>query len=255
MKQFFLIICFAVCCSAFCGTLIYKGTDNEKKIISEIEIASIDKNIVTFKIGKATRTIHFSKIFKYYDSDINMNLAFDDNTSDYDLTISNLQFPLNKKGITAKRTKKDNRNNKVTFEFSIHPKQRKGQSANIKYPYFYLYLLTSGGQGYGRTIHTFHYPATAKLKNSKIYNEALMLEAALSSERRIVNPRHLMQAKLENDELNKVSIDISKIGNHEIIAYYLIAWGKDDIVFTKSEIFNHSYEVSKNWHILHNSKK
>lgn len=254
MKKIISALSLIICGSAFCGTLIYKGTDNEKKIISEIEIVSIDKNIVTFKIGKTTRNIHFSKIFKYYDSDINMNLAFDDNTSDYNLVVSNIKFPINKKGITAKRVKKEAQNNKVTFDFSVYLKQRKGQSSNIKYPYFYLYLLTTGGKGKGNSIHTYHYPATAKLKNSKIYNEALMLESAISSERQIINPRHLMQASL-NSELNKVSIDISKIGNHEIIAYYLIAWGKDDIVFTKSEIFNHSYEISKNWHLLYRSKR
>lgn len=254
MKKFIAVLFFAVSYPLFCGTLIYKGTENEKKIISEIDIISIDKNIVTFKIGKTTRHIHFSKIFKFYDSDINMNLAFDDNTSDYELSISNLKFPTNKKGITAKRVKKESQNNKVTFDFSVYPKNKKGQSHNIKYPYFYLYLLTTGGKGKGSNIYTYHYPASAKLKNSKVYNEALMLESALSSERQILNPRHLSDTGLK-DGLNKVSIDISKIGNREIIAYYLVAWGKDDIVFSKSEIFDHSYEVSKNWHLLYHSKK
>lgn len=254
MKKFIAVLFFAISCPLFCGTLIYKGTDNEKKIISEIDIVSIDKNIVTFKIGKTIRHIHFSKIFKYYDSDINMNLAFDDNTADYDIAISNLKFPINKKGITAKRVKKESQKNKVTFDFSVYPKNKKGQSANIKYPYFYLYLLTTGGKGKGSNIYTYHYPASAKLKNSNVYNEALMLESALSGERQIINPRHFYQTS-KTDDLNKVSIDISKIGNRQIIAYYLVAWGKDDIILTKGEIFDHSYEVSKNWHLLYRSKK
>lgn len=253
MKKIIILLAALICHSAFCGTLIYKGNNNEKKIISEIEIISIDRNIVTFKIGKGTRNIHFSKISKYYDSDINMNLAFDDNSSDYDLKITNLKLPVNKKGIT-KKVKKEAQNNKITFEYSISPKPSKGQNKNVKIPHFYVFLLTTGGKGTGSNIYSFYYPESAKIKNSKVYNEALMLEAALSSERQRINPRYLFGAGVDKS-LNKISIDISKIGNRKIIAYHIVAWGKDDIVDIKNDILDHSYEVSKNWHLLHRSKK
>lgn len=253
MKNILFAFLLFVSFSAFCGTIIYRGTDNEKKIISEIDIVSIDKNIVTIKIGKTTRTLHFSKIYKYYDTDINMNLAFDDNTSDYTLAVTNLKLPVNKKGVTQ-RAKKQKQKNKIEFDFSLSPQRKKGQSANVKVPYFYLYLLTSSGKGNGSSIYTYFHPNTAKIKNSKVYNEALMLESAISSERQIINPRYLSNISREGQG-NKVAIDISKIGERKIIAYYLVVWGKDDIVYTDNKIIDHSYEVSKNWYLLHRSKK
>lgn len=253
MKKILFAVLLAVSYSAFCGTLIYRGTDNEKKIISEIDIVSIDKNIVTIKIGKTTRTIHLSKIYKYYDTDINMNLAFDDNTSDYMLSITNLKLPVNKKGITQ-RAKQQKQKNKIEFEFTLSPKRKKGQSANVKVPYFYLYLLTSSGKGRGSNIYTYFHPSTARIKNTRVYNEALMLESAISSERQIINPRYLSHISTEGQG-NKVSIDISKIGERKIIAYYLVVWGKDDIVYQENRILDHTYEISKNWYLLHRSRK
>lgn len=253
MKKILFAVLLTVSFSAFCGTMIYRGTDNKKKIISEIDIVSMDKNIVTIKIGKTTRTIHFSKIIKYYDTDINMNLAFDDNTSDYTLQFTNVDLPINKSGIT-KRAKKEKQKNKIEFEYVLSPTRKKGQSQNIKTPYFYLFLLTSGGKGHGSSIYTYYYPETARIKNSKVYNEALMLEAAISSERHILNPRYLTHATMGKSR-NKFSIDISKIGNRKIIAYHLVAWGKDDIIAVENKIIDHSYEISKNWHLLHRSKK
>lgn len=253
MKKIFAAAILFSCFYAFCGTLIYKGTNNEKKILSEIDIVSIDKNIVTIQIGKTTRNIHFSKIFKYYDTDINMNLAFDDNTSDYNLHVSNLKTPVNLKGVT-KKAKKNAQNNKFSFEFSIQTKTKKGQSKNIKTPYFYLYLLTTSGKAGTSNISVFSYPESAKIKNTKNYNEAVMLERAISSERPVINPRYLTHDTMEGKH-NKVSIDIGKIGNREIIAYYLIAWGKDEIVFTENKILNSKYEVSKNWHLTHRSAR
>ena len=94
MKKFFvLFIMSSFIIPAFGGTLIYLNSQKEKKIISEIDIVSIDKKIITIKIGKTTRTLPFSSILKYYDTDINMNLAFDDITADYSIYATNEMDP------------------------------------------------------------------------------------------------------------------------------------------------------------------
>ena len=78
MKKFFILITAVLTAMpAYCGTLIYKNSQKEKKIISEIDIVAIDKNIFTIQIGKTTRTIPYSNVIKYYDTDINLNLSFD----------------------------------------------------------------------------------------------------------------------------------------------------------------------------------
>lgn len=253
-KYFLSLFAIIICSTSFGGTLIYKGTDDEKKIISEIDIVAIDKNIMTFKIGKTTRNIALSKIFKYYNSDINMNLAFDDNTSDYDISITELKFPVNGKGITAKRGKKEEKVNTATLEYSISLKTKNKQKRVVKTPYFYLYLLTSTQKGSGKNIITCCYPAEAKTKNSKVYNEAVMLEKAVSSEREIFNPHHRLNNS-KHGNTTKVSFNLKDVGNREIIAYYLVVWGKDDIIYTKKEILNHEYEISDNWHITNRTAK
>ncbi|MBR1965741.1 MAG: hypothetical protein IKA22_03945 [Lentisphaeria bacterium] len=253
-KYFLSFITIILCGTAFGGTLIYKGTDDEKKIISEIDIVAIDKNIMTFKIGKTTRNISLSKVFKYYNSDINMNLAFDDNTSDYTINVSDLKFPVNGKGITAKRGKKEEKVNVATLDYSISLKTKKKQKKVIKTPYFYLYLLTSAKKGSGKNIVTCCYPAEAKTKNSKVYNEAIMLEKAVSSERDIFNPHHRLHTS-KHGNFTKVSFNLKEVGNREIIAYYLVVWGKDDIIYTKKEILNREYDISDNWHITNRTLK
>lgn len=249
MKIFYLLTALLFCSTTYCGTLIYKGANNEKKIISEIDILSIDKNILTFKIGKVTRAISLSKMFKYYDTDINMNLAFDDNTSDYTIHISGIKPPINRRGITVKKGKKGGRQvNTFDFEFHVSPKPQKNQSRAIKYPYFYLYILTAGQETSGRSMYTFCYPKDAKTKNSKTYNEALMLEKAISSERHTYDPHYIRQSMTSRS--NVIKIPLTGIGNREIIAYHLVVWGKDDIIYTKGDILNRQYKISPKWYLM-----
>lgn len=257
MKKIFSGFLAAICTlPVFGGTIIYKGTNDEKKFVSEIEIISIDRNIITFEIGKTTKTMPLSRMIKYYDNDINMNLAFEDNTSDYDVTVNNMKVPLNLKGTTVKRGKRDSKNvNSISFTHSIQMKTKKNQNKNIKVPYFYLYVLTSSGHTSGRSMYLYCYPSTAKIKSTKTYNEALMFEQAISSSRHVVNSSHYVHGSKVGFSENKITIPLDGIGNRDILAYHLVVWGKDEIVYTENRVLNSRYNVSKNWYLLNRSGK
>ena len=247
MKSFLTIFLFAAVFSMYGGTLIYKGENDEKKVVSEIEIFSIDKNILFFKIGKNVKSLPFSKLLKYYDTDINVNLAFDDSTSDYGVHIREVKFPVNLRGITVRSNKKVE--NKIVVDYSIQMKKGANQKQVFKEPYFYLYVLSTGKNSNDFAIHTFAFPKEAKMKKMNGYNEALMLEKAFSAERSIVNPRVRYNSLLALSD-NKAEINIKELGNRKIVAYYLVVWGKEDIILTKSEIFDHTCGISKNWYIF-----
>lgn len=255
MKKTYLILLSLFCSlSSFAGTIIYKGTNNEKKFVSEIDILSIDRNIITFKIGKTTRTMPMSRMYKYYDTDINMNLAFEDNSSDYEITILDFQTPQNKKGITKVTGKKAKKKvNSVSFEYFIRLRTQKNQTKNIKTPYFYLYVLAAANKGDSRTMYSFCYPEEAKIKNTKTYNEALMFEQAISSSRHVINPNNRIHSS--GAPKRKITIPLDGIGERDIIAMYLVVWGKDEIIHTESKHINTQYNASKNWHLLTRSGK
>lgn len=254
MKNIFTITVFLCACNIFAGTLIYRDSENEKKFLSQIDIVSIDKNIITLKIGKTTRTIPFSKVMKYYNSDINLNLAFDDNTSEYGLDITKMTLPANKKGVTL-QSKKRPQTNKISLEYSLNMKKKKNQSKAVKTPYFYLFVLAGSANHSGNNMFTYCYPAVAKTKNTSNYNEALMLEKAISSERPILDSEYVIHGDGVRKNNNTVTFDLKGIGNREIIAYRIVVWGKDDIIYEKNEIVNHRYNLSKNWHLHAKSGK
>lgn len=245
-----LAIIFSV--PTFGGTLIYRNHQKEKKIISEIDIVSIDKNILTFQIGKTTRTLPMSSMLKYYDTDINMNLAFDDNTADYSLYATNIKLPVNNRGITVRKggKKAGKQVNKITLEYNVQIKNKKNQRKAIKTPYFYLYVLVSSTKHSGNSLYCFSYPEVAKIRNTKNYNEAAMLERALSSERPNINSDYVLHGSGMYGAKRTATFELKGIGNREIIAYHLVVWGKDDIVFTENRIVNSRFNISKNW-IIH----
>ena len=258
MKKIIILLLFAFAISpAFSGTLIYLNSQKEKKIISEIDIVSIDKKIITIKIGKTTRTLPFSSILKYYDTDINMNLAFDDNTADYTIYATNVKMPINNKGITTRKggKKAGKQVNKVTLEYTVNMKKQKNQRSAIKAPYFYLYVLVASGNHSGTSLYCFSYPEAAKTKNTKTYNEAAMLERVLASERPNYNADFILHGNGMKGPNRTATFELKGIGNREIIAYHLVAWGKDDIVFTENKILNLRYNISKNWHIHARNQK
>ena len=258
MKKFFILITAVLTAMpAYCGTLIYKNSQKEKKIISEIDIVAIDKNIFTIQIGKTTRTIPYSNVIKYYDTDINLNLSFDDNTADYDIYASHVKMPMNNKGITVHKggKKAGKQVNKVTVDYSIQMKKLKNQSNAIKAPYFYLYVLTSSSNNSGTSLYCFSYPEKAKIRNTKNYNEALMLEKVLSSERHNHNADYVLHGNGIKKANNTATFELTGIGNREIIAYRLVVWGKDDIIFEKNEILNMRYNISKHWYLHAKNQK
>lgn len=258
MKKFFITILTAlVAVPSFGGTIIYQNYKKEKKVVSEVEIISIDRNIITFQIGNTTRTMPLASMLKYYDTDINMNLAFEDNTANYKIYAHNVKLPSNKKGVTISNKKKSRKKitNKITFEYSVQRQKEKNQTNAIKVPYFYLYVLTASADGSGKNLYCYSYPNAAKIKNTKNYNEALMLEKALSSDRHTWNSDFILTGKGLHAGARTASFELKGIGDREIIAYHLIGWGKDDIVYSKGEIINHRYNISKNWLIHAKNRK
>jgi hypothetical protein len=237
------------------GTIIYKTSKNsEKNILPEVKIISISKGTITLKHGKGVRTIPLSYLSAYYDTDIDSG-GFADNTCEYTVSLRDVKHP--ETGYIYTRVKnKKNKTKKVSdfeIEFSVQKKVEKGKSKDIRMPYFYLYVLTTGTKSYGkRPVYFFYYPDEAKVK-SKTYDEAKIIEAVTSMDR----PRIYHGAKSSfGGKIGKLTsasgyrpavIPMKGIKTQKIIAYHLEVWGKDKMITQKDWKDSISHSIGKNW--------
>jgi hypothetical protein len=157
-------------------------------------------------------------------------------------------------GYTYERNKKTKKKSKKTseceIEFSVNKKYDKNTSKTIRMPYFYLYVLTSSSESYGkRPVYTYYYPKEAKVK-SKTYDKAKVIEAVRALERpRIYNDGRDKFAKAIgkiDSGAHSFKISLKGIKNRQIIAYYLEVWGKEDIIYQKSW-HDVKYNPGKDW--------
>ena len=248
-----LLLCGFVALNA--GTLIYKtGKNAEEHFLPKVKIISIEKKALTFKHDGGIKSIPWSQVVSYYDTNIK-SANFEDNTSDYTVSIYKVDMP--KTGYVYKKSKKSKRKTKkvseCVIEYNISKKTKKGQSKNIRMPYFYLYVLTSRDKNYGkRPVHMFHYPDEAKVTSSN-YDKAKLIEAVNSVKRPIRyhgNKTHLGKSsskKLGSSSGNPpIVLPLKSVKGHTIIAYHLEVWGKKGIIKVKN--WNDTrYKVGKEW--------
>ena len=236
------------------GTIMYKTeSKGEEYTLSKIKIVSIAKNTITIKQDNAVRTIPLRYLVSYYDTDISTGGEFADNTCDYSITISDVDMP--KTGYTYVKSKKSKRKkvSECEIKFSINKKYEKGKTEAIRMPYFYLFVLTTSSEAYGRLpVFIYSYPKESKVA-SKTYDEAKIIESVNSMKRPRINydvKSHLGKA---GDSLKysggypPIKISLRGIKNQTIIAYHLEVWGKDKVVAIKDWNDSTKYRVGKNW--------
>lgn len=239
-----------VCLNA--GTLIYKsGSEEKQNVMGDVKIVSIAKGTITIEKGGGIRTIPLNQLISYYDSDIEGG-TYEDNTCDYTVTVRKVDMP--KTGYDTKNIKgSDKKTRSVSeceIEFSIGKKPEKGESTAIRMPYFYLYVLTTGTEQYGRRpVYTYYYPKDAKIA-TKVYDEAKIMEALNSMKRPRIyydNESHLegTVGRL-NGGYKPVKISLKGVKEKKIIAYHLEIWGKNKMVAEK-DWKDSSYKTGKDW--------
>lgn len=120
-------------------------------------------------------------------------------------------------------------------------------------PYFYLFVLTTGSESYGRRpVYTYYYPTEAKV-SSKTYDEAKIIEAVTAMKRpRLYKNNNSTRLSTGHKSLSyssgykPIKIPLKKIRGKRIIAYHLEIWGKSKKILEKNWD-DKSYKVGKNW--------
>jgi hypothetical protein len=239
-----MIFSFFVISETIAGTLIYKVNKEDEKVVSEVKILSIDKKQIVLKVGNGMERIPLTSLIKYYDTDIKIGSAFDDGSCEYDIQIVGIKKPASKTGFSG--SKKEKIVSNIEIEYNISTKDKTIQSRKgIKHPHFYLYVLTSDNNN-KRKVFVYNYPESAKC-NFKNYDEALMMEKALASDRESMFFEH---GKWSSNSFwgIKHKFPLEGIKDRKIIATYLIVWGKEKIIYEGGEIWDHLYSINPDWH-------
>ena len=227
------------------GTLVYKVGKDEEKVISDISILSIDKKQVVLKVGNGMERIPLTSLVKYYDTNIKIGSVFDDGSSEYDVQIINIKKPHTKTGYSGSKQNRTTSNIEIEYDIKTRDNRLNARNA-IKQPYFYLYVLTTD-ENNRRKVFNYYYPEAAKC-NFKNYDEALMMEKVLSSERDSMFFEHGKWSNKGNFSWLTHKFVLEGVKERKIIAIYLIVWGKDRIVYEGGEILEHSYSINPDWH-------
>jgi hypothetical protein len=250
-KIFFISLFILAMTVLYGGTIIYKsGAKSEEHTLAKVKIISIDKKNLTIEHSGGVRTIPLAYLINYYDSNISSG-EFIDNTLDYKLSIRKIEMP--KKGYTYKKvkSKKTKKVSDCEIEFTVEKQYEKGKSKSIRMPYFYLFVLTTATESYGRRpVFSYYYPKEAKVK-AETYDKAKIIEVVTAMKRpRIYNGNRSYLGKAGKlspaSGYRPITISLKRIKGQTIIAYHLEVWGKNKIIATKDwkEI---RASVGKNW--------
>lgn len=229
------------------GTLIYRGSDRQERTISQVTIMAIDGKLVTIKVNNGTETIPISSIVKYYDTDIKGGgSAFEDDSAEYTVTLGSEKCP--KSGYET--SKKKNTVTYFSIPYDVTRKPGEDQKRALREPYFYLFVLTAGRDG-DRNMFSYSYPARGKVSMKDSYDEAKMLEKVVSLDRRLFHPddRRRLGTPTRSGNLggsDEAKFKLDGIKDQQIIAWYLVVWGKNKIV-TSKEWKDTGYTIRKNW--------
>ncbi len=238
----------AVPCLLPGGTLIYRDAGGGQKIISNVKILSIDSasRLITLEMENGVETIASGRLIKYYSSDIKAGNMFEDNSDDYSITVSDIDLPQYTRHSGKSRGKKQSRHASIVYNI-------RSSDMNVSYrtPLFYLFLLTT--KDGVRKVSMVCYPNSARI-SSKFYDEAKMLEKALDLGRACIHPRDRSRLGLrqsggkEKSVMGGCKIDLPLSGapDGEIIASYLVVWGKNRIIYTREDHKN-GESIDKNW--------
>lgn len=230
------------------GTLVYRTDNGEQNIISKVKILSIDARLITLSMENGIETIPSNRLVKYYDSDIKVGGLFKDSTSPYGISINEIRVPKStRRTVTSSSSSGKSRTSSskggtvsLTYSVTASGRSAEGRGATVyREPLFYLFVLTT--KDGVRKVGVTSYPSSARV-STKTYDEAKMMEKALDLNRRTINvdDRDRLGSSRSRSGSNslggtRIEIPLSGIADGDIIAWYLVVWGKDGIVYTKEE--------------------
>lgn len=229
------------------GTVVYRpNKEAELRRVSNVKIISIEKGIMTLEVDGGSERIPLSKVEGYYDTDLKSSSdGFDDNTPEYAVTITKIDAPERpQKKIGGKLTKET-----FNIEYRINPTYTKEQTqGSVKYPYFYLYIMTENDGSGERPIYLSYYPKLAN-PSKKTYDKAAIMDKVLSSKRvNLYGDRGGSFGSISSWD-RKVELPLTMIrskNNPKIIAWHLEIWGKTDVICEK-DWKDPGSRVGNNW--------
>ncbi len=237
-----LAICFAtifLLSSLTAGTLILKNGNR----ITNIEIVSINDGRVVVEKDKKRKTISIGMIKSYFNTDINGG------DSDSLVKLPEYSVSCDVK-MPQYGTQKDGDENKCKIDFHVVRKNGESKARYVKFPYFYLWILTTGSLRYGGSrIFFFYYPSQAKVKG-KHYDQAAIINVLKNFKR----PNYHFDSRGKYNSKSRGSImgeqrfeiGLKKIRRHKIIAYHLEVWDTEKIIETK-DWHDFGARVGKRW--------
>lgn len=217
------------------GTIFFKSGSK----ISEVEIVSIQSGRITIEKDGAKKTIPLKMIESFYNTDLESSSGtIPEEYAEYTVSIQNIDMP--KKGEDSK-----GKTESCVIEYSINRKSGTGKKA--PFPYFYLYVLTSGKNDEGgREIFRYHYPKDAKIK-SKSYDRAAILKVLSELDRPMTHfGRGSGLRAAMNMGAKEIKFALKGVDKRHILAYRLEVWGKDDLIKEKEDR-EIGVKVGKKW--------
>ncbi|OGV54694.1 MAG: hypothetical protein A2017_19440 [Lentisphaerae bacterium GWF2_44_16] len=217
------------------GTLMFKDGSR----LTDVTIVSISEGRVVVEKDKTKKTFSLGQIDAFYKTDmknVGDTIAPEKDVADYDISFS-VKMP--EKGV--EKEKKETVAASCDITFNIVRKGENKTADKVKWPYFYIYVLTYSGEEYGgRNIYCYYYPNTAKLK-SKTYDKAAVMDILGSMAR----PYYYMG--IHNTSMGaavgkkmkgmtgerEFSVELKDVKNRRILAYYIEVWGNTEIVAQK----------------------
>lgn len=246
-KLMLLIVTLALLvCSVDGGTIIYKpNKESEPLQVSNVKILSIENGVITIEINGGKERIRVNQLTGYYDTDLKAGSGFDDNTTDYAVSVMERNIPKR----AEERSGKNRKAQYFEVSYTISPKYEEGRSQNsVKEPYFYLYMMTEGSNNVGeRPIVLISYPKDASVR-TKGYDRAAILEKINSSKRKNMHFDRGTSSGLGSAWSREIKIPLSRIRDKDrnIIAWRLEVWGKTDMIYEKVWTEPGS-RISANW--------
>lgn len=218
------------------GTVIFKdGTQ-----LTDVEIISIaDGHVMLDKDGIKKR-VGIGKIKAYSNKDIDTlgDTAELEKFADYDITV---EVDMADCGRLSSSKRKKQKYPECDIKFRV---RRKGENAavkRVKWPFFYLFVMTSGGDGDGRhPIYQYYYPKKAKYRADG-YDQAAIIGNLRRYDRPVI---HLGNKRfMEDDSGGKIDsgqrsgrefkLTMKDVMDKRILAWHLEVWGDDSVIFEK----------------------
>ncbi len=207
----------------YSGTITFKDGTR----ISEAEIVSIKDGRVVVKKDKKERTFELKSIESFYETDLaDGSNAIPGKFSDYKVSVVDVKMP-------SRGKNKDGEKESCEIKYLIT--KTDAQKNKIKFPYFYLYVLSTPDKEDGeRKVYSYYYPDDAKVKSKGGYDEAAIMKKVLGFDRRIVDYEEAQaRSSMKNMGDRDIKIELDGINNRKIIAYHLEVWGNEKKVAEK----------------------